>query len=474
MDDKKLDLKEVNEKIRKKGLRWKAGKTKFTDKAIKEFHRHLGLRAPTENNRRSMRSRILRAKKKFSYPSSLDWRDHNALDWTTSIKDQGACGACVAFGVCATMETQWNILNNDTTIDLDLSEAHLFFCGGSCGCMTGWYPGPALDYAGDHGVCREACFPYRDSDMECALCSGWESDAFRVTSWREVTNVAERKHLLASHGPLVGCMDVYTDFQSYTGGIYQYATGDKEGSHCIAIVGYDDNTNCWICKNSWGTGWGESGGLSTESGWFRIGYGECGIDTDWPAYVIEGMDTGGVKDGANKGTAMCCISSIVKGTPYEQDLVLLRNFRDTQLMQSVTAQKYIDLYYKHTDSIVSVLSMDQRSRQLAFSLIDTVIEAIRATGTSREFTFSDKNIDNALELVQRITKHAPPEMRKELALYQNEVKELFALGRGKKITEFTKTVQKHTAKRKPGRPPRPPRGTPKKTPKRPRGGGRPR
>ena len=40
----------------------------------------------------------------------------------------------------------------------------------------------------------------------------------------------------------------------------------------MAIVGYDDNTGCWICKNSWGTGWG-------EQGFFRIAYGQCNIES---------------------------------------------------------------------------------------------------------------------------------------------------------------------------------------------------
>ena len=39
----------------------------------------------------------------------------------------------------------------------------------------------------------------------------------------------------------------------------------------MAIIGYDDAQRCWIAKNSWGTEWG-------AGGFFRIGYGEVGID----------------------------------------------------------------------------------------------------------------------------------------------------------------------------------------------------
>jgi C1A family cysteine protease len=52
------------------------------------------------------------------------------------------------------------------------------------------------------------------------------------------------------------------------------------GGHCICVVGYSDTDSCWICKNSWGTGWG-------ESGFFRIRYGDCGIDS--AMYAVDSL-----------------------------------------------------------------------------------------------------------------------------------------------------------------------------------------
>ncbi|HMK64558.1 MAG TPA: C1 family peptidase, partial [Thermodesulfobacteriota bacterium] len=60
---------------------------------------------------------------------------------------------------------------------------------------------------------------------------------------------------------------VYADFFSYHGGIYSYTTGAYQGGHAVLIVGYDDVNQCFIVKNSWGTGWG-------ESGYFRIAYNQ--------------------------------------------------------------------------------------------------------------------------------------------------------------------------------------------------------
>ena len=69
--------------------------------------------------------------------------------------------------------------------------------------------------------------------------------------------------------------DVYSDFMSYKGGIYKHVTGGRQGGHAVKLVGYgtESGTDYWIIANSWGPAWG-------ESGFFRIAYGEVGIDHD--------------------------------------------------------------------------------------------------------------------------------------------------------------------------------------------------
>jgi hypothetical protein len=81
------------------------------------------------------------------------------------------------------------------------------------------------------------------------------------------------KAFIAGTGPLTACFTVYEDFYYYTGGVYVHTSGSSVGGHCISIVGYNDEGQYWIAKNSWGTGWG-------EQGFFQIGYGQCGIDSE--------------------------------------------------------------------------------------------------------------------------------------------------------------------------------------------------
>ena len=382
MKEKKIDLAQLQKEIKQKKFKWRAGKTRFVELPMATFRRYLGLRLPDEKTRLEYRTKSRLVPAPRALPVAIDWRDHQTQNWITDIRDQGQCGSCVAFGTVAAMEAMWNILQKNPSADLDLSEAHLFFCGGSCGCSFGWLIPPAVEYATQHGVSVEKCFPYQDHDMACNLCADWMKQSYRIVKSKELVTALERKEWLAKYGPIIAAMDVYDDFMTYSGGVYQYVSGDLAGGHCISIVGYDDKQGCWICKNSWGTDWGEIGGLSTQRGWFRIAYGQCGIDADHPSYGMSEMAQGGKNDAVDHGTAPCCISAVATGTPFEKDLGLLRDFRDTHLAESETAKKYIDIYYRYTESFVEVLRSDPAAKKLAFSLLETAISAIRSLGNA--------------------------------------------------------------------------------------------
>jgi C1A family cysteine protease len=213
------------------------------------------------------------------YPSLVDWRATDTGDMITPIRNQAACGSCVAFGSSAAVEGTLRAEHSDPSLELDLSEAYLFYCkaaeeGRTCdGPTGGWNPKAALDVCSQGGgVPEEACFPYTAGDQECAVCADWEAQATTLASWQPLDTPAEMKEWLADHGPTVASMVVYEDFMHYAGGTYRHVSGREEGGHCICIVGYEERRSLWIAKNSWGTGWG-------EGGFFRIAFGECGIDS---------------------------------------------------------------------------------------------------------------------------------------------------------------------------------------------------
>jgi hypothetical protein len=207
-------------------------------------------------------------------PSVVDWRNRKGRNNVTSVKDQGGCGSCVSFGTIGTLESMV-LIEHD--VGLDLSEAELLFCGGGgCG---GWWPDSAVTYLLGKGVALESCFPYQDHDMPCTVCSERDGEAIQISNHTVLSNEADRKHYLCAVGPTMCVFEVYDDFFSYSSGVYSYTTGSLAGLHCVEVIGYDNTKNCWICKNSWGAGWG-------DAGFFEIAYGQCGIDSTYPFWGI--------------------------------------------------------------------------------------------------------------------------------------------------------------------------------------------
>ncbi len=209
-------------------------------------------------------------------PSSLDWRS-NSGNWMTPIRDQQSCGSCVSFASLATIEARMKIECRDASLQPDYSEAFLFFCGcGNC-CGSGWNFAPSLDFCKNTGFAQESSWPYQPQDQACR--SGIPI-AGQISSWKRALSQEERFESLSETGPMIAGLAVYSDFSSYQSGIYRQTSTTLDGYHAVCVVGYDKAEKYWICKNSWGPGWG-------ENGYFRIGFGESGIDTTFPFYEVQ-------------------------------------------------------------------------------------------------------------------------------------------------------------------------------------------
>jgi len=275
--------KALQEELASKKASWQAKQTPHTYLTLEQKKALLGV-TPDKAFLRQMKEQGQQAQGFLpSFDQEVDWRTKDGGK-VTPVRNQGTCGSCVSHGVVAVIESMALI---EKGILLDLSEADLHFCsdhGPNCG---GWFPPSALESVRTRGVTDEAHFPYDSAFTggvpQCILAPDRAQHVFKITSWGVTLFDPYRKDYLTHHGPVAAVLDIYDDFFSYGGGVYQHITGPKVGSHCVEVVGYSQSQGCWICKNSWDTAWG-------EEGFFRIAYGQCGIDGMFkPAYTAQGV-----------------------------------------------------------------------------------------------------------------------------------------------------------------------------------------
>lgn len=262
------DLAAINEAIEANGAQWMAGETSVSRLPRDQRLMRLG----------AIREEVVEAEASepspLGLPNQWDWRDVGGNNFMTAVRDQGNCGSCVAFGVIGALEAGMKVSNDAPDWNPNLSEQHLFSCGGG-GCKRGWYVSSALNYVRNSGVPNESCHFYMSGlfgrDRDCSLsCSDWERKTLQVASWSYVSNNVESIKSAISESPVVTTMDIYQDFYAYTEGVYSHSWGNYSGGHCVTLVGWDESLDCWIARNSWGPHWG-------EAGYFRIAYGDSDI-----------------------------------------------------------------------------------------------------------------------------------------------------------------------------------------------------
>ncbi len=271
-----LEATDINQAIRDKGAHWVAGETSALKLSPEEIRRRL---MPIEFKKSGPQDKSYRySAKTYNLPTKFDWRNVNGHNYITGLRDQGNCGSCWAFATTAILESRILITSHTPDTDLDLSEQAMVSCDDeNTGCLGG-YPYSAMSYLQTAGIPLETDAPYisgtTGTDGVCT--TPMQQNTYRVTGFEDVSiSVEAIKNAITQYGPLAAGFTVYTDFLYYESGVYSHVSGVVEGGHMVAIVGYDDEEQAWIIKNSWGPDWG-------EDGYFRIksGTNECDIENN--------------------------------------------------------------------------------------------------------------------------------------------------------------------------------------------------
>jgi len=116
------------------------------------------------------------------------------------------------------------------------------------------------------GICSEKTWPYVIGQFKKKPPSQAYVEALshQVTVYSSIISLNDMKQCLAQGFPFVFGFTVYESFESdvvaKTGVVPMPKRGESVlGGHAVVAVGYDDSTQRFMVRNSWGKGWGLAG-----------------------------------------------------------------------------------------------------------------------------------------------------------------------------------------------------------------------
>ena len=209
-------------------------------------------------------------------PPSVDLRSE-----CPAVYNQGRIGSCTANAIAAAFE--FDLMMQHLPV-FEPSRLFIYYnereIEGHVNSDSGAQIRDGIKSVATLGVCSEDEWPYddtpaesdggpfppgaRDGEKPSAQCY---QDALnnRVTTYRRVLRDPDQmRGCLAAGYPFVFGFTVYESFESKevadSGVVPMPQPGEQVlGGHAVLAVGYDDSTQSFIIRNSWGTDWGQAG-----------------------------------------------------------------------------------------------------------------------------------------------------------------------------------------------------------------------
>lgn len=199
-----------------------------------------------------------------SIPSRVDLRQ-----WCSLIEDQGNLGSCTGNAIAGAIE----LIDRKQGKPLDVSRLFIYYqervLEGTVYYDSGAYIRDGIKACHTWGAPLESLWPYVISKWATKPSTAAYNDAIKrkVSGYTRCSNFSAVKNAIASGTPVIVGFLVYDSFEwniNNTTGMMPYPDTKKEqilGGHAVCVVGYDDNLNGgrFICRNSWGTSWGDHG-----------------------------------------------------------------------------------------------------------------------------------------------------------------------------------------------------------------------
>jgi len=228
---------------------------------ISKNQRHYGWVPDVPDHRDLLFATMIRVEK---LPNKIDLRSQ-----CPPVYDQGSLGSCTANAISAAIQIER--IKQKLTPDFIPSRLFIYYnernMENTVASDSGAQIRDGIKSIATQGDCPETEWPYvveKFTDKPSEKCYK-DAVKYKAVQYQRVPQIlSQMKGCIASGYPFVFGFSVYSGFENEdvadTGELQMPTSKERLlGGHAVVAVGYNDKTQRFIVRNSWGKGWGLKG-----------------------------------------------------------------------------------------------------------------------------------------------------------------------------------------------------------------------